>query len=310
MPKGKTENLLLFAVPKAYCVTTLNGCHWDTGHQGCDHTLSLLQECFWWPGMTNQVQKSLRSCMHCSQHESNLSKVPLHPNVSTTPMDLLHTHCTSIEMTTELNRIPKLVNILVFQDQFIKHVMAYVTPHQTTKTVTKFLYQGYISIFGAPASLLRDCGANLMSNIIGEMCKLLNVKKLWTTPYHPQTNGLVERSHQTIMWMTGKLGEDEKANWPNHLVEIVHTYNATQSVVTGYSPHYLMFGCRPRLPVNVYSPTLRSAEVPRQGPSTWCGDKYIATVRDHLMAILQEAQAQSTAEAQGQKWYYDWKMVP
>ena len=42
MPKGKTEDLLLFVVPKAHCVTTLNGCHRDAGHQGCDCTPSLL----------------------------------------------------------------------------------------------------------------------------------------------------------------------------------------------------------------------------------------------------------------------------
>ena len=73
-------------------------------------------------------------------------------------------------------------------------------------------------------------------------------------PYHPQTNGLVERSHQTIMRMIGKLGEDKKANWPSHLAEIAHAYNATQSTVTGYSPHYLMFGQRPRLPVDFVFP--------------------------------------------------------
>ena len=60
--------------------------------------------------------------------------------------------------------------------------------------------------------------------------------------YHPQANGLVERLHQMIMYMIGKLEEDKKANWPSHLAEIVHAYNATQSAVTGYSPHYLMFG--------------------------------------------------------------------
>ena len=46
-------------------------------------------------------------------------------------------------------------------------------------------------------------------------------------PYHPQTNGQVERSHQMIMHMIRKLGEEKKADWPSHLAEIVHTYNAT-----------------------------------------------------------------------------------
>ena len=81
----------------------------------------------------------------------------------------------------------------------MKHIMAYVTLNQTAKMVAKFLYQGYISIFGVLARLLSDCGANFMSNIISEMGKLLGMKKLRTTSYHPQMNGLVERSHQTIM---------------------------------------------------------------------------------------------------------------
>ena len=58
----------------------------------------------------------------------------------------------------------------------------------------------------------------------------------------PLDYGLVERSHQMIICMIGKLGEDKKADWPSHLAEIAHAYNATQSAVTGYSPHYLMFG--------------------------------------------------------------------
>ena len=64
MPKGETKDLLLFVVPRAHHVTTLNGCHRDAGHQGCDHTLSLLWEHFWWPGMTNQMWQSIKSCMH------------------------------------------------------------------------------------------------------------------------------------------------------------------------------------------------------------------------------------------------------
>ena len=140
IPKGETEDLLLFVIPRVHCFATLNGYHWDAGHQGHDHTLPLLQEHLWWPGMTNQMQQPVKSCMHCLWHEGHLSKVPLHPLVATTLMDLLHVDFTSIEMTLELNRLSKVANVLVFQDHFTKHVMAYVTPNQTTKTVSKFLY--------------------------------------------------------------------------------------------------------------------------------------------------------------------------
>ena len=109
------------------------------------------------------------------------------------------------------------------------------------------------------------------------------------------------------MQMTRKLGEDRKANRPGHLAEIVHAYNATHSTVTRYSLYNLMFGCRPSLPVDIFFSTLRSAEGPRQGNSAKHVDAYIATVRDCLRTTLQEALAQSIAEAQKQKWYYEWK---
>ena len=101
----------------------------------------------------------------------------------------------------EPNQSSRVANVLVFQDHFTKHMLAYVTPDQTAKTITKFLYGGYISIFGAPTRLLSDRDANFTSSVIEKMCKILGIKWLWPMPYHPQMNGLVERSHQMIMHM-------------------------------------------------------------------------------------------------------------
>ena len=112
--------------------------------------------------------------------------------MGTAPLDLLHVDFTSIETTLELNQSPRVANVLVFQDHFTKHVLAYVTSDQTAKTTAKFLYGGYISIFGAPARLLSDRGASFTSSIIEELCKILGIKRLRTMPYHPQMNGLVE----------------------------------------------------------------------------------------------------------------------
>ena len=94
----------------------------------------------------------------------------------TAPLDLLHVDLTSIETTLEPNQSPRVTNVLVFQDHFTKHVLAYVTPDQTAKTVAKFLYAGYISIFGAPARLFSDRGASFTSYVIEELCKILGIK--------------------------------------------------------------------------------------------------------------------------------------
>ena len=176
MPKGGNEDLLLFMVPKVHQTATLNGCHQDAGHQGHDHTLSLLQECFWWPGMAKKMRQVIRACKYCLQYEGGLPKAPLCPIVATAPLDLLHVDFTSIETTLELNQSPRGANILVFQDHFTKHMLAYVTPDQTAKTITKFLYGGYISIFGALARLLSDRGTSFTSSIIEELCKILGIK--------------------------------------------------------------------------------------------------------------------------------------
>ena len=77
----------------------------DAGHQGHDHTLSLLQECFWWPGMTKQMRQVIKACKHCLQYEGGTLKAPLCPIVAINPLDLLHVDFTSIETTLELNPI-------------------------------------------------------------------------------------------------------------------------------------------------------------------------------------------------------------
>ena len=196
---------MLFMVPKAHWITTLNGCHQDAGHWGHGHTLSLLQEHFWWPGMASQMWQAIQNCTCCLQHEGSLPKTPLHPIMATTPLDLLHVDFISIETTLEPNQSPRVANILVFLDHFTKHVLVCVTPDQTANTITKFLYWGYISVFRAPARLLSYRGANFMSRVIKEMCKILGIKKLWTMPCHPQTNGLVERLHDNANdWEAGR----------------------------------------------------------------------------------------------------------
>ena len=83
------------------------------GHQGCDHTLSLLQEHFWWLGMAKQMRQVVRACKCCLQYEGGTPKAPLCPIVVTAPLDLLHFDFTSIETILELNQLPRVANVFL-----------------------------------------------------------------------------------------------------------------------------------------------------------------------------------------------------
>ena len=154
-PKGENEDLLLFIVPKMHWTAALNGCHWDAGHQGHDHTLSLLREHFWWPGMAKQIRQVIKACKYCLQYEGGTPKGPLCHIVATAALDLLHIDFTSIETMLELNQLPRVGNVLVFQDHYTKHILAYVTPNQTAKTIAKFLYGGLHLYLWGPSQALK-----------------------------------------------------------------------------------------------------------------------------------------------------------
>ena len=109
--------------------------------------------------------------------------------MATAPLDLSHVDFSSIETMMELDQLPRVANVLVFQDHFTKHVLAYVTPDQTAKTIAKFLYGGYISLFGAPARALGDRGTSFTSSIIEELCKILASNDCRLCPTTPRLTG-------------------------------------------------------------------------------------------------------------------------
>ena len=87
---------------------------------------------------------------HAAYSMRTASPRPLpHPIMATTLLDLLHVDFTSIETTLEPNQSPRVANILVFKDHFMKHMLAYVTPNKTAKTVTKF-YTKFASLSLGP----------------------------------------------------------------------------------------------------------------------------------------------------------------
>ena len=135
------REVMQFVVPVADRVVSMNRCYRDTGYQGQQQTLSLLQDQFWWPGMAMQMQKVISGCERCIHHEGACAKALLQTILVTSPLELFHVDFTSIEMVMELDQSPHIVNVLVLCDHFTRHVMAYMTPDQTAKTVAKYLWQ-------------------------------------------------------------------------------------------------------------------------------------------------------------------------
>ena len=99
--------------------------------------------------------------------------------------------------------------------------------------------------------------------------------------------------------MIGKLARDKKAQWEQHLPELLQAYNSTWSAVTGYSPHYLMFGRCPCLPVDYYFLMVSTFEGSHHVPA------YVMEVRRHFKEAYAEAHLQMNCEAKKQKRYYD-----
>lgn len=92
-------------------------------------------------------------------------------------------------------------NLLIFQDAFSKNPKALPKPDQSIKTVAQHFVKEIICKNDTSVALVTDQGRtrNFLSELFTETCKLLNIKKLKTTAFHPQINGQVERIHRTLM---------------------------------------------------------------------------------------------------------------
>ena len=295
------KTVFQFVVPQRHRGTALDGCHRELAHQGQRHSTALMQECFWWPGMTRDLRNCIKKCSRCRKYEAAPPVAPMKPLACSGPGELLHVDFMSIEETVPLKEDPVIRNVLVLQDHFSKYVVAYVVKDQTARTAAETLRIGYFGLFGAPAYLVSDQGKAFTGHVITHLYELYGVQKLRTSPYHTQTNGQVERMNQTIICMIGKLEEDRKACWSEHLPELLMAYNATHSPVTGYSPYYLLFGRRPRIPVDYLFPTLRDS------PHQTKMEVSVVAMQKRLKEAFVVARHLTSEEVARQCHYYDRK---
>ena len=295
---GTRDLLFAFVVPSKKCQAVLDGCHREAGHQGRDRTLSLLRERFWWPGMAVQAVLSVKDCARCHCYKARYKLPEMVTIGATEPMDLVHIDFIGMETTISTRKKPMVKTVLVVIDHFTRFVRAFVVDNRQAETVAKTLYDQYFSVFGFPRRLMSDNAPEFVGKVLTALCDILNVKQLRTSAYHPQTNGSVEHAHQMLIRMVGKLDPKCKHRWPDHILSICHSYNATRSQVTGYSPHFLMFRRRPRLPIDLLFPTVRRDAV--KGVN-----EYVSALYEHLKRATSLARATADKEAQRFKRIYD-----
>ena len=133
-----------------------------------------------------------------------------------------------------------------------------MTKDQKALTAARTLYEGFISIFGAPKRILTDQGKAFTSEVVEQLCSQFGISQSTTTAYHPQGNGQVERAHQTLGRMIGKLEDEYKGQWPRHLSKLTHAYNRTRSTIPVTHPTSLCLGDGPGCQLTLYSLHMRS----------------------------------------------------
>ena len=290
---------LQFVLPQKFRKRTILACHDKFGHLGIDKTLVLLQERFFWPKMNEDVCKHIKSCDRCLRFKQSPEQAPMETIEMSYPLELVHMDF----LTIGSKKGPtKEINVLVVTDRFTRYAQGFITSSQTAKAVAETFYNGYLVHYGWPERIHSDKGGCFESDLIKELCKIANVQKSRTTPYHPEGNAQVEKFNHTLLRMIGTLDHDQKSKWQDWVSTLTHAYNCTRCESTGFSPYYLMFGRVPRLPIDIeYGITQPQLMEKSQ-------QNYARKLRAKLNWAFKVAKQTSDREAIRQKQYYDRKM--
>ena len=120
--------------------------------------------------------------------------------------------------------------------------------NKNAQTTARVLYEHYICIYGVPRQILSDQGIPFNNQLIEAFTKILGCHHIKSTPYHPQTNGAIERFNAAVARQLTKVTNVHMNDWGTHLKSIVFAYNTGKHASTEYSPYQLQFGRHPNLP--------------------------------------------------------------
>ena len=295
-PRELDETLLQLVLPPAYREVALKGCHDEVGHLGLEHMLDLMRDRFFWPHMAIQMKEHIGKCCPCLAFKARQPKAPLKNIMATHPLELVHLDFLCLEPGKGQEE-----NVLVITDHFTRYTQAYVTRTQMAPMMAKTLWDKFIVHYGLPKKILTDQGRNFKSQLVADLCELMGVQKIWTSPYHLQTNGQCERFNSTLINILGTLPKEKKSEWKNHVGTLVRVYNCTRNSATGFSPYYLMFGRQPHLPVDV---ALGLAPCTITEPNT---AKFVQKLREQNKWAHEKAKAFQAKEAERHKRNYNKK---
>lgn len=288
-----------FVVPRVLREEILQELHAGSleGHLGEDKTIGKVRERFYWPGIQQDVRQWIRTCPACATRKSppQRNHAPLQTVASGFPMQVV-----AVDI---LGPLPESTAgnsyILVAGDYFTKWIEAYAMPNQEAVTVAQKLVDQMFCRFSPPDQLHSDQGRQFESKVMQEVCKILGIRKSRTSPYHPQCDGLVERSNRTLLSMLATTTHRHPFDWEDQLPKVCMAYNTSVHASTGYTPFFLMFGRQARLPIDlVYGTKVEQSHA----------TEYATATKHALEEAYSQVRKKLDAAHRLQKTYYDQKV--
>lgn len=196
------------------------------GHLGINRMLRRIQEKYYWRNMRSDIETYVRKCELCQTNKAlrQINRAPI--QITTTSTQPFQRVALNIVGPLPEAGNAKLKFILTLQDDLTKYSAAYPISNATAEETSECLVH-FIAQFGILKAILTDQGTNFTAELFKQTCTFLKIKQLWSTPYHPQTQGALERSHSTLKEYLKSFTDDNQSNWPRFVYTAMLTYNTT-----------------------------------------------------------------------------------
>ena len=268
-----------------------------SGHLGKDKTSRRVLQRFYWPTLYKDVATYCKSCPSCQKSaRTRKQRVPM------VPLPIISEPFSRIAMDI-VGPLPRsrsgMRYILVICDYATRYPEAIPLKSFDADHVAEALLT-FFSRVGIPSEILTDQGSNFTSQLLMEIYRLLHVHPIRTTPYHPQTDGLVERFNQTLKSMLKKTAVEEGKDWDRLIPYLLFAYREVPQSSTGFSPFEFVFGRPVRGPMDVLKETWEADK-----KSSESIDSYVLSVREKLDKMAELVEENLKEAQQMQKQWYD-----